>query len=137
MELASKQQLAPQGPRATEVPKSKKMLPHYPGCFSATFSGISFFPVGPPPVGNGDLVVFWPILGCGHLEKFGDWAINRKTQFPGARGPETGKKSYHAIRDGCPQLSYVLRFGRPGPKLVKSDLFQKWPGTLWECETDL
>ena len=25
--------------------------------------------VGPPPVGNGDLVVFWPILGLGHLEE--------------------------------------------------------------------
>ena len=56
------------------------------------FLGNNFFSVRPPPVGNGDLVVFWPVLGHGHLEKFQDWAKNRKTQFPGARGPEIGEK---------------------------------------------
>ena len=56
------------------------------------FLGNNFFSVGPPPVGNGDLVVVWPVLGGGHLEKFRDWAKNRKTQFPGARGPEIEEK---------------------------------------------
>ena len=32
---------------------------------SATFSGANFFPVGPPPVENGDSVVFWPVVGLG------------------------------------------------------------------------
>ena len=104
------------GPRASGVPKSKKMLPRYPGWFSATLSGTAFFSVGPPPVRNGDLVVFWPVLGRGHLEKFRDWAKNRKTQFPGARGPEIGKTCYHAIRDGCLQLFWILRFARPDPE---------------------
>ena len=62
-------------------------------------------------VRNGDLVVFWPVLGPGHWEKFWAQAKNRKTQFPGVRGPETGKKkSSH-----CPQLSYSSRFDRPKP----------------------
>ena len=26
-----------------------------------------------------------------------------------------GGGGYHGIRDGCPQLSYILRFGRPDP----------------------
>ena len=43
-------------------------------------------------VGNGDFVVFWPVLDLGHLEKFWARAENRKTQFPGPRGPKTGKK---------------------------------------------
>ena len=42
--------------------------------------------------GNGDLVGVWPVLGLGHLEKFRAWAENRKTQYPGARGPEPEKK---------------------------------------------
>ena len=35
----------------------------------------------------------------------------RKTQFPGARGPETEKKWYHAIRDSCPQLFFFTFYG--------------------------
>ena len=54
--------------------------------------GTTFISVGPRLVGNGDLVVFWPILGCGPLEKFRARTKNRKTQFPGARGPETENK---------------------------------------------
>ena len=78
--------------------------------------GNNCFLVGPPPVRNGDLVVFWPVLGRGHLDKFQDWANIIKTQLPGARGPEIEKKSYHAMRNGCPQLFYVLRFARPDPQ---------------------
>ena len=87
------------------------MLPRYPVWFSTTFSGPTFLLVGPPPVGNGGLVVFRPVLGLGHLEKFRARAKNIKTQFPEARGPETEKKSYHAVRDGFMQLFYILRFG--------------------------
>ena len=36
-------------------------------------------------------------------------------QFPGARGPETENKCYHAIRDGYPHVVYTLHFGRPDP----------------------
>ena len=31
-------------------------------------------------------------MGRGHLDKFRAWTENRKTRFPGARGPETEKK---------------------------------------------
>ena len=54
--------------------------------------------------------------GCWHLEKSRAWAENGKSQFPGARGPKTETKSYHAIRDGCPQLFYISRFGRQDPQ---------------------
>ena len=60
---------------------------------------------------------------------------NQKTHFPGARGPETEQKSYHAIRDGCPQLFYTLHFGRPDPQgreIAKyGDCRPFWPGTAF------
>ena len=74
-----------------------------------------FFLVGPPPVGNGDLVGCWLVLGQGHLKNFRASVENRKTQFPSARGLKTGQKSRHAVRDGCPQPSYIFPFGRPDP----------------------
>ena len=49
------------------------------------------------------------------LEKFRARAENRKTQFPGARAPETEEKCHHAVRDGCPQLFCTLCSGRPDP----------------------
>ena len=55
------------------------------GMVSATFLGTNCFLVGPPPAGNSDLAVLWPILGLWHVEKFRAWAKNTKTQFPGAR----------------------------------------------------
>ena len=98
-----------------------------------SFLGNNFFLVGPPPVGNGDLAVFSPILGLGHLEKFGARAENRKTQFAGARGPKTGGKSYHAVRDGCPQLSFGLRFDGPDPEGRENAKYEDfrpfWPRT--------
>ena len=54
-------------------------------------------------------------FGLWHLEKSRAQAENGKTQFPGARGPKI-EKSYHAIRDDCPQLFYILRFARPDPQ---------------------
>ena len=54
-------------------------------------------------------------FGLWHLQKSRTQAENGKAQFPGARGPETEKK-YHAIRDGCPQLFYILCFARPDPQ---------------------
>ena len=68
------------------------MLPRYLGSCSTAFSRTTFFSVGPPPVGNGDLLRFWKYLGPGHLQKFRARAKNRKTQFAGARGPGTEKK---------------------------------------------
>ena len=47
-------------------------------------------------------------------------AENGKPQFPGARGPKIEKKTDCAIRDGCPQLFYVLRLARPDPRGGKS-----------------
>ena len=61
------------------------VLPRHPGWGSATFLATTFFDVGSPPAGNGNLVGFWPILGLWHLEKFRAQAENTKTQFPGVR----------------------------------------------------
>ena len=63
-----------------------EMLPRCPGWFSETFLGTAFFRSDRHRSGNGDLVVFWHVLGRGHLEKFQARDKNRKTQFPGARG---------------------------------------------------
>ena len=94
---SSSKQPAPQGPGQAPQPKGsrngKKMLPRYPGWFSATFSGTTFFPVRPPLAGNSDLVVFWPILGAWHSEKSWARAENMKTQFPGAMGHFFGGES--------------------------------------------
>ena len=57
-------------------------LPRYPGWFSATFAGPTVFSVGPPPVGNGDLVVFWPVLGT--------WRNSRP-------GPKTEKHNFAVL----------------------------------------
>ena len=82
--LASSKQASPagpfSGPKATGVPKSKKMLPRYPGWFPAPFSGTTFFSVGPPPVGNGDSVVFWPVLALGTWKN--SRRKTRKCHFP-------------------------------------------------------
>ena len=91
-QAASSKQLALQGPfwaPEQQGPRNqKKMVPRYPGRFSATFSGTSFFLVG-----NGDSLGLWPVLGRGHIEKFRARAVNGKAQFPGARGTFRGKVS--------------------------------------------
>ena len=55
------------------------------------------------------------ILGRWHLEKSRDRAENVKLQFPGARA-RNAEKRYHAVRGGCPRLSYILCFGWPDPR---------------------
>ena len=108
------------------------MLPRYPGWFSANFSEQFFFPVGPPPVGTGDLVVFWPVSGRGQLEKLRDWAKN-KAQFPGARGPKIGKKNVTTLSGMV--VRNALRFARPdrqGREIAKyGDFRPVWPGTAF------
>ena len=66
------------------------MLPRYPG----------FRLVGPPPAGNSNLVIFWPILGLWQLGKF--WAENTKPQFSGARA------TFFFCRVGVTTLSGML-----------------------------
>ena len=58
--------------RAEGVPKPKKNVTTLSGVLFRNLLGNNFFSVGPPAAGNSDLVVFWPVLGPGHLEKF--WA---------------------------------------------------------------
>ena len=65
----------------------------------------------------GDLVVFWPVLDLGHLEKFRAWAKNRKTQFSGARS--TFGENIRPPQKYLPeiaQLFYTVCFGRPEPQ---------------------
>ena len=103
-------------------------------------NGNNFFFGRTPPVRNGNLVVLWPVMGLGHLEKFQARAENRKTQFPGARGPEM-KKKFLRIWDGFPQLFYNLCFGRPSPQgreIAKyGDLRPFWPRKAFGTERNL
>ena len=71
--------------------------------------------VEPPPVENGDLVVFWPVLGRGHLEKIRAWVNNRKSQFSGARGSEIEKIVTTLSGMVVRNFFYILHFGRPDP----------------------
>ena len=79
--LASNKQASSAGPflarRAEGVPKSGKNVTKLSGMVFHNFGMVLL--VGPPPVRNGNLVGFWPILGRGHLEKFRALAKNRKT----------------------------------------------------------
>ena len=81
------------------------------------FLGINFFSIGPPAVGNGDLVVFWPVSGLGHFEKLRARAKDTKMQFPGARGT-FGEKIWppQKFLPEIAQLFYVFRFARPDPQ---------------------
>ena len=70
-------------------------------------------------------------FGLWHWQKSRARTENGETQFPGARGPEIENQCYHAIRDGCLQLFYILCFGRPDPhgqKIAKYGVFRHfWP----------
>ena len=100
------------------------------------FLGNNFFFGRTPTVGNGDLVIFWPVLGLGPSEKFWAWGENTRTQVPGASGTFGGGKCYQAIRDGFLQLSWERLFSPAGPPLVgNSDLVGFWPILgLWNLE---
>ena len=96
------------------VPEQRGNKPRCPRWFSATVLRCAFRPTGPPRAGNRKIWGFWAVLaqdGLRDLEKSRARAeIGKKTRFPGARGPETEKKTgYHTIQDGGPQLFYILR----------------------------
>ena len=58
------------------------MLPRYPGWISAKFAGPTFFSVGPPPGGNGALVVCLAV----DLEKFHPKTAEAENSPLGPRG---------------------------------------------------
>ena len=92
------------------------MLPRYLGWFSATFSGTIFFLADPQVVRNGDLVVCGPVLSRGHLEKFRDWAKNKKTPFPGAGGPEIEGGNFFTMLSGMVVRNFLhFTFCLTGP----------------------
>ena len=98
------------------------------------FLGNRLFSVRTPAVGNGDLVVFWPVLGLGYLEKSWARAENRKTQFPGAGGTFGGEiRPPQNFLPEIAQLFYTFRFGRPDPQgreIAKCWFFRPfWPRT--------
>ena len=63
------------------------------GMIFRNFVGNKFFPVGPHVVVNGDLVVFWPVLGHGHLKKFRAGSKTEKRDFPALRFPKSTKNT--------------------------------------------
>ena len=65
------------------------MLPRYPGRLSATFSGTTFFPVGPRVVAKGDLLGFWASFGPRALREI--QGPGRKHNFPELRALLGGK----------------------------------------------
>ena len=80
------------------------------------YLGCIFFSVGSPPVGNGDLVVFfWQNPGPGHLEQSRDRAENGKSQFTGARGAEMKKKLTTISEMVVRNLLTLLKFCPTGP----------------------
>ena len=137
--------LAPQGPfwsaeQQGSRTRRKKKLPRYPGWFSATFSGMTPFPVGPPPVGNGDLLAFWPVLVSGTWK----WAkMGQKTTillFPAGGGPtklksfkESCRKPsriawYHFFDKSAPSTRKLcFRVFRPGPEFLPAPKAQNGP----------
>ena len=72
-----------QFPGARGPGTGKKLLPHYPGWVSATLLGTTYLLAGPPPAGNSDVAVLWPILGPGRK--------TRKSNFPVLGTPLGGK----------------------------------------------
>ena len=79
--------------RAEGVPKSRKNVTTLSGDVFRNFLGDNFFSVGPPPDGNGDLVIFWPVLGRRpQARNSGTGPKTGKRKFPGARGPEIEEK---------------------------------------------
>ena len=94
---------------------AEKMLPHYPGWFSGTFSGTTFISVELPPVGNGDLVVFWPVLALGAWRNSGprrkhENAISQCYGHFSGGNPSTPKNFPPKLRNFLPFL-----FWPPGP----------------------
>ena len=64
---ASKHCRALSGPQSNRGPEIEKInVTTLSGMVFRNFLGTTFFSVRPPPVGNGDSVVFWPVLGLGH-----------------------------------------------------------------------
>ena len=94
--------------------------------------------MGPKPVKN-DFFQKWPqTLWEGQTDLSGPfWArFDQLYGYTGDRIPNTGYRTpvhrippYFGTRDGQNPTW--------APKPVKNDLFQKWPRTRWECETDL
>ena len=85
-------------------------------------------------------MVFWPVMGGGHLGKFRARAENRKTRFPGARGT-FGEKNRppQKFLPKSAQLFYILRFDRPDPQgqeIAKYWVFRPfWPRSApWHLE---
>ena len=85
----------------------KRNLSRYPGWLSAKNLRFTFCPTGHPGAANREILVFKALL------PFGTWRNHRrrpKTEnhnFLALEVPKSRKQNYHAIRDDCPQLSYL------------------------------
>ena len=94
----------------------KKMVPRSPGWFSQLSWERVCLSVGPPPVGNGDVVVFGPFWASGTQRNSGPGRKRPKTQFPGARGTFGVEiRTPQKCLTESAQLFYILCFDRPDP----------------------
>ena len=138
------QAASPAGPRAgfaaKGAPKWRKKATTLSGMVFRNFIGNDLFSGRTPPVGNGDLVVVWPVLGLWHLEKSCVWAgSGRKTEkhnFPvlGALlGGQSGRPK--SLSPEMSQLFYILCFGRPDPQRREIAMYWGfrpfWPRTAF------
>ena len=120
---AARKQLDPQGPwRAPKQQGSRGRKKYYPAIqdgrpqFCHIFRLPGRTPRGGKSQNTGILGHFGPGRPLALGEVPGTDRKRKDTQFPGAMGPETEKKRYHAIRDGCPQLFFTFfTFWPTGP----------------------
>ena len=79
------------------------------------FIGNNFFPVGPPPVKNGDLVGFWPVLGLGHRKGSRAQAENKKNAISRCQGHFGGGiRPPGKFLPEIAQVFYIWLTGPPG-----------------------
>ena len=91
---------------------TSKMLPRYPGWFSATFSATAFFSVG-----NGNLMAVWPVLALGTQRNSGPGRETQKCNFPVLEALLRGKSSRpKSFSQKLRNFFHTFRFGRPDPQ---------------------
>ena len=100
---------------------------------------------GPKPVNN-DLLQRWPqSLWEGQTDLSGplEALLTSSMAIPGTGYRYTRQRAGGRLgRGGGSHPPTVVQYARRAksnmnPKPVKSDVFQKWPRTVWGCETDL
>ena len=113
-------------------PETEKKVTTLSGMVVHKFFTFYVLPDWTPRGGKyGDFRPFWSGTALGTKRNPGRGLKTENRNFPAPRVSKSRKKSYHAIRDGCPQLFYALRFAQPDPhrqEIAKYGYFRPfWP----------